>query len=1084
MRTISLIIVFLASFTSSQGQTPELKINIGHSDDINKVCFSPNNRYIASCSADKTIRLWDFDSGKELKTFYDSDEVYSVSFSKDGKYLISGGRAGARLWEIETGKFTQISTTETQFAEITDDNKYIAAASSIDGKLALFPLMQDTKKKLLLGHTGYLFCAKISPNGKYLASGGDDKTIKLWNISSGSLIKTFIGHKDGIDAINFTPDSKYIISGGQTDDKTIKIWDISSGKLVKSLTGHSNSVTSICTTPDGKQIISACYDGAIKFWDFETGKNTKTYPEQFLEDVFSIGLSSTGKYLVSGNSNKTIRIIDLETDKNIALLPGDKAEMGQAFFSPDGKSAINFSRDLTVNENGVSNRNIRHWNWDGSEKIKKDDLFEELEKRVNDSWGDIERVSFSDNYENAVCLYSTGGVSKIEILNLINGSSTIPFEIKDNSTGTGHIAFSTNRKVLALGEYNYNVKIWRFDNNLTLQSTIASHKSSLDAIALSPDGSLLATGGEDMYPLMTVKLWSTETGKKIATFTGHTNSINSVSFSPDGKYIASASSDGNIKIYDVAKKTVSKTILGGRSMISTVNFSSDGKFIISGHYWNEYDIKIWDFSSGKLVNTLSGHLGKVVSARFSADGKHVVSSSDDGSVKIWDAITGKCLVSRYDVPNSNDWVAVSTDGRFDGTDGGMKLLYYVKDLEVIPLESFYEKFFTPGLVAQIMNGNIETSTNQLAMGKEIAMPPFVKIVSPISSSKFQTEQAEVVIEATDMGGGIDEIRLYLNGKLVSEEQRGMKITIKKGETITKKYNISLLSGNNVLKATAFNTDRTESTPQTINIELVSAIKNSNLYLVSIGIDKYKNEKYNLSYGSADAEGFTNLIALKSKGIFNNINSQTIKDEEFTKAGILSKLEELSNEIRSEDVFIFYYAGHGVMSDGSDSKPSEFFFIPYDVTQLYGNNEHLEAKGISANELRKAFVKIKAQKQLIVVDACQSGGATEMLAMRGAAEEKALMQLARSAGIAVLSSTGTEQLASEVKQLGHGIFTYSLIEGLNGKADGGEKDGKITVKELAAFLEDNVPELTKKYRGTTQYPNTSIRGMDFPIVVWK
>ena len=95
-----------------------------------------------------------------------------------------------------------------------------------------------------------------------------------------------------------------------------------------------------------------------------------------------------------------------------------------------------------------------------------------------------------------------------------------------------------------------------------------------------------------------------------------------------------------------------------------------------------------------------------------------------------------------------------------------------------------------------------------------------------------------------------------------------------------------------------------------------------------------------------------------------------------------------------------------------------------------------------------------------------------------------MQLARSAGIAVLASTGTAQYASEVKQLGHGIFTYSILEGLSGKADGGTKDGKITIKELAAFLEDNVPELTKTYRGTSQYPNTSIRGMDFPIAIWQ
>jgi uncharacterized caspase-like protein len=109
---------------------------------------------------------------------------------------------------------------------------------------------------------------------------------------------------------------------------------------------------------------------------------------------------------------------------------------------------------------------------------------------------------------------------------------------------------------------------------------------------------------------------------------------------------------------------------------------------------------------------------------------------------------------------------------------------------------------------------------------------------------------------------------------------------------------------------------------------------------------------------------------------------------------------------------------------------------------------------------------------------------DTFAMKGASEEKAIAQLARSAGITVISATQTEQSAQEIKELKHGLFTYTLLQGMEGKADGSPKDNRITVSELSAYVQAQIPELSKKYRSKPQYPNVYMRGQDFPIVMKK
>ena len=200
--------------------------------------------------------------------------------------------------------------------------------------------------------------------------------------------------------------------------------------------------------------------------------------------------------------------------------------------------------------------------------------------------------------------------------------------------------------------------------------------------------------------------------------------------------------------------------------------------------------------------------------------------------------------------------------------------------------------------------------------------------------------------------------------------------------------------------------------------------------------------------------------------------------------ILSTFNKLKTGANEHDVVVFYFAGHGVMSEGTETARSDFFLIPYDVTTLYGNDEQLLQKGISSTELMHISKEIKAQKQWFVIDACQSGGALEAFANRGAVEEKALLQLARSSGIALFAASGTDQFSSEFQQIRHGLFTYALLQGLAGGAGKGLKDRKITISELKAYIDEQVPDLARKYKGQTQYPQSIIRGMDFPIAIVK
>ena len=181
---------------------------------------------------------------------------------------------------------------------------------------------------------------------------------------------------------------------------------------------------------------------------------------------------------------------------------------------------------------------------------------------------------------------------------------------------------------------------------------------------------------------------------------------------------------------------------------------------------------------------------------------------------------------------------------------------------VYSIDNFYEKFFNPVYVASVLQGKKVEAVADIRKG--ILTPPDVKITSPEPNKEFSTDTVTITVSAKDTGGGIDEIRLYHNGKAIGEDTRGVKI-VPKGNEAIKTYTVALVDGANTFRATAFSKDRTESNPYELIVKLTAPSKDVSLYILAVGINKYKNPALNLNYAEPDA-GDCEFLQTKGRAI--------------------------------------------------------------------------------------------------------------------------------------------------------------------------------------------------------------------------
>jgi WD40 repeat protein len=1058
-----LVAVFWTGSAFVFAQKPILTLQLGHNQRVSRLAQSPDGKFLASASLDNTAKIWDVTSGRLLTTLSGHQNfVKAVNFSPDGKLVATASYDKTiRTWNPENGMML----------------------------------------KSFAGHSKGVEAVCFSPNGKVIASGGLDKTILLWDTESGQQLSS-ISTETEIMSLVFSLNGKILFASTSTG--AVQLWNVANGKLISTFSRQQGLVYDLKLSKDGKKLASCAEDKTLVIYDATSGKALQTLRfrgslGEEVDDIVSASFSTDGQFVAGVTSSKRLVYWETSTGKQVKAvnLPVistvvEFAANGTSIFYAQGGGAMmadsqtsavsrvfdGLSSAVTSVAVSPDNHYFAFSNF-GSQIGLADAATGKFLRTFAGHADVVEAVAFSADNK----ILASGSRDKnIILFDAANGQ--VLQTIKGHSDAVTSLAFRADGKYVVSGSYDKTVRMWETSSGQVAR-WFDGHTDKVMSVAISPkDGNILASGSFDK----TAKLWDVQANKMLFSLDGHAGEVWAVVFSPDGSKVVSGSSDKTVKIWDVATGTLLKTLEGHNDYVKALTFSPDGKYLASGSWDNT--VIVWEMATGNLIYTFKGHQNYVRTLAF-LQNNLLLSGSSDAQIKLWDLTKGREILNFVGFRNGKDYVVTSPEGYFEGTGEAVKTgLHYVQGTEIILLEGLYEKFYMPNLWSSTLSGNLKIKP-EININNTIKLPPSVRVaISPnvtkgtVSYSEgictVNSQSIELVVEATDLGGGIDELRLYHNGKLIDNTQRAFKPLANKGESKSKTFTVTLVNGVNEFVASAFNTQRTEASSDKLSITFNGVQSNINLYILSIGINQYKNNVMNLNYAKADAQAFMDALSKGSKGIFNQIKTFTLADQNFTRENTIKTFDDIASQVTAQDVFVFYYAGHGVMVENKGQ--NEFYIVPHDVTQLYGAEDALAAKGISTADLLDMTRKVKAQKQLLVLDACQSGGAVQAFSSRGAAEQKAIIQLARSAGVTLLAASGSEQFATEVRELGHGIFTYALVEGISGDADGGSKDGKVTVNELKSFIEDRVPTLSEKYKGQAQYPTGFSKGQDFPIVV--